>query len=65
MTADERGESIARYLETLAERHTVKAETDLPNMHYHRGTAILYRARAADVRAGLDIADLNTGEIVT
>lgn len=49
-------ESIARWLDDLANRHEERGEKDLQDRHYHRGTAILYRARANDIRAGLDVA---------
>ncbi len=68
MTADERGESVARYLEQLAEKHTARGEVDIQERDYHRSIATLYRARATDVRAELDVPspsrDLLTGEII-
>ncbi len=49
-------ESIANWLEELANRHEERGENDIQDRHYHRGTAILYRARANDIRAELDVA---------
>ncbi|SKB63146.1 hypothetical protein [Sphingopyxis flava] len=50
-------ESIAYWLERLADKHEARGETDLENRHYHRGTAIIYRARANDIRAEIDVAN--------
>ncbi len=50
-------ESIAHWLDQLADRHDARGELDLENRHYHRGTAILYRARANDIRAEIDVAN--------
>jgi hypothetical protein len=33
-----------------------KAETDLQFDNFHKLTATIYRARASDIRAGLDVA---------
>ena len=55
MTAAVRGEHTATWLETLADAHERRAVDDPLNESFHRGIAILYRARANDVRAGMDI----------
>ena len=55
MTAKERGESVAKWLENLADIHDERGKDDMQNAPYHRGIATLYRARASDVRAELDI----------
>lgn len=54
----ERGEFIAHWLEGLADSHTARASRDIIHRDFHRGVATLYRARASDVRAGLDLPDL-------
>lgn len=48
--------SIADWMENLADSHEARGENDQENRHYHRGTAILYRARANDIRQGMDLA---------
>jgi len=56
MTADERGESVAHWLETLADAHDHLAETEMGgNEDQNRMIAIHYRARATDIRAEMDI----------
>ena len=50
-------ESIVAWLEDLADKHDARGEKDFENRHYHRGTAILYRARANDIRAAIDVAN--------
>ena len=68
MTAGQRGESVARWLEGLADHCEYYGEHKPLDRHYYRGIAILYRARATDVRAALDIPspdrNINTGEII-
>ncbi|WOF44302.1 hypothetical protein KNJ79_05065 [Sphingopyxis indica] len=49
-------ESIANWFEQLADKHDARGERDLENRHYHRGTAIIYRARANDIRSEIDLA---------
>lgn len=57
ITSAERGEFTAAWLEDLAASCTTRAERDMIHADFHRGVAIIYRARAADVRAGLDLPD--------
>ena len=55
----DRGEHTARWLERLADAHEAASTDETKREHnlFHGGTAILYRARATDIRAGLDLAD--------
>lgn len=68
MTAGQRGESIAQWLENLADLSEQRGDQKPLDRHYYRGIAVLYRARATDVRAALDVAtperNINTGEII-
>lgn len=69
MTAGQRGESVAQWLENLALLSEQYGDRKPLDRHYYRGIALLYRARATDIRAALDIAtperDINSGEIIT
>jgi len=47
-------ESIATWLEKMAERHD-KQSDDMKFAEFHRLTAIIYRARAHDIRAMMDV----------
>lgn len=58
ITSAERGEFTAHWLEGLADSHIARAVRDITHADFHRGVATLYRARASDVRAGLDLPDL-------
>lgn len=49
-------ESISRWFAQLAEKHEALANSDFEHRHYHRGIAILYRARVSDIDAELDLA---------
>lgn len=57
LSEKEHAESAAKYMENLADAHEKRAASDFSEESYHRNTAILYRARAADFRALLHLAD--------
>lgn len=57
ITSAERGEFVAAWLEALADSCAACAERDMIHADFHRGVAIIYRARASDVRAGLDLPE--------
>lgn len=52
-----RAESIALWLEHLADVLTERARGDPLLGHHHQRSATLYRARASDIRADLDLPD--------
>jgi hypothetical protein len=49
-------ESIALWLERMADAHEKKRKSDPKFEKFHDLTATIYRARASDIRAGLDVA---------
>lgn len=52
---NDRAESIAVWLERMAAKHEKAALTDLSDLGSDRLLAIHYRARASDIRAGIDL----------
>lgn len=55
MTGDQRAENIAVWLEGLAAALDRRAKADPTMAADYTGAAAAYRARASDIRAGIDL----------